>query len=46
MKVFTIRVSKKNPDLKIDLEKQAKLLNISFNKLVNIILTNHLNKTK
>ena len=43
---FTVRVTKLNPDLINDLDKECKLLNISFNKLIILILNNHINKTK
>ena len=43
---FSVRVTKNYPDLINDLEEHSKTLNISFNKLIILILSNYLNKYK
>lgn len=43
---YSLRVTKYYPSLISDLQEEADLLNISLNKLIIIILSNHLKKYK
>lgn len=42
----TIRVTKNNPDLLNDLTNLSEVMNMSVNKLIVFILSNHLRKLK